>query len=147
VCLAIIDVKGEIFVNEDVGDLMWYELCLWIQVVDNCNPLLTKGKETLLLSFFQVGFNSDGGCNGVIKLICFKCSHVFAFELCVWKEVCVILVAVKDKVMTIRLMACEELVSNLCGVVRSSLGYCHCCYYFQNIYWKTKLVEPSKDIV
>jgi hypothetical protein len=41
----------------------------------------------------------------VAKLICFKCSHVFAFELCVWKEVCVILVNVKDKVMTIRLMA------------------------------------------
>ncbi len=28
VCLTIIDVKGEIFVDENVGDLMWYELCL-----------------------------------------------------------------------------------------------------------------------
>ncbi len=51
----------------------------------------------------------------------------FAFELCVCKEVCVILVDVKDKVMMIRLVACEELASNVCGVVRSSLGNCHGC--------------------
>lgn len=88
-----------------------------------------KGEGDIVVVIFPKSVsNSDGGCNGVIKLICFKCSHVFAVELCVWKEVRVILVDAKDKVMTIRLMACEELASNVCGVVRSSLGNCHGCY-------------------
>jgi hypothetical protein len=88
-----------------------------------------KGERDIVVVIFpKLVSNSDVGCNGVIKLICFKCIHVFAFELCVWKEACVILVDVKDKVMTIRLMAREELASNVCGVVRSSLGNCHACY-------------------
>lgn len=83
-----------------------------------------KGEGDIVVVIFpKLKNTSDVGCNGVIKLICFKCIHVFAFELCVWKEVCVILVDVKDKVM-----ACEELASNVCGVVRSSLGNCHACY-------------------
>ncbi len=87
-----------------------------------------KGGDIVVVIFPKLVNNNDGGCNGMIKLICFKCIHVFAFELCVWKEVSVILVDVKDKVMMIRLMACEELASNVCGVVKSSLGNYHGCY-------------------
>jgi hypothetical protein len=40
-----------------------------------------KGEGDIVVVIFpRLVNNSDGGCNGVIKLISFKCSHVF----CVW---------------------------------------------------------------